>query len=333
MSLSRLWRVARADPRRIVHADREVLAAVLRREARGALAPVRRRGRTALVTLSGLVERGARAEAAYARVLDGRTLNLFVTLPAGAATATVVFARGGRAERVPLEPAPGGASGEATVLLGAGGVALTPGRWRILLDLAFRDGRTETVAPRLTDTGRAGAADGPTVAAPPCPDTGVRYQVGLSPAGALVLTVLPPAPAAEVTGLDVRATGMRLRGRLVGVEDATGTTVVFAGPGRREHAVPARADGTAFAAEVPVASLADGPEESSWRVWAQVPAAGRLRVGHGLTDLRSPQAVHRRPNRMIRLGGRSFALVRTTYAGGGLTLVCAAGEAFEGTAQ
>lgn len=329
MSLSRLWRVVRTDPRRIVTADREVMVAVLRREAGLALAPVTRGGRTAMVTLSGLVDRGIMAEATYARVLDGHTLNLHVSLPEPADEAELLFVRRRARERAPVLLRSGGGSAEATVLLGSavGGVPLAPGRWRILLWLRLRDGRERTLALRLTDPGRGGD-DGPTLAAPPCPRTGYRHQVGFSPVGALTLSVTLPEPTAELTRLSIHASGLHVLGRLLGVDDATGTTIVFASD-RREHRVPARLDGTVFDAAVPVREMADGPVERPWKVWAEVPAAGRLRIGRFLTDLRSPQAVHRRPNRMIRLDGTSFAMVRPSYAGGGgLTLVCAAGEAF-----
>jgi hypothetical protein len=311
------------DPGRIVRADREVVAVTLRREA----GLVTRRGHTAvvgaMVSLSGLVDRRETAEARYARVLDGRTLNLLVALPARAGSATVVLARGRVRERIPATLSEDGDSAEAVAPLG--GLGLAAGRWRILLALTSPDGREETYAVRNADPGRDG---GPTLDAPPCPDTGYRYAVGRSPAGALVITVVPPAPAAELTGLRAHPTGLRLTGRLVGVGDATGTVIVFTGPDRREHRVPALVRETGFEAAVPVASLADGPTERAWKVWAEVPAGGRLRVGRFLTDLRSVQAAYRRPNRMVRLEGRAYAMVRASYAaGGGLTLVCTAGKA------
>jgi hypothetical protein len=320
MSLSRLWHVARVDPGRILRADREVLAATLRREA----GLVTRRGRTAVAgALSGLVNLSNAADAPYARVLGGHTLNLLVDLPEEAAPA-VVLARRGTRRPVPAVPRDGGV--EAVALLGhrPGGIGLEPGRWRVLLVLTRADGREVTYAVR--HTGRD-ADDGPTVAASPCPDTGDRYELGRSPAGALVLTVTPPAPGAELTVLRPHATGVRLTGRFVGLDDVAGAAIVFTGPGRREHRVPALVRGDVFDVAVPVASLAEEQGERTWKVWADVPGTGRLRVGRFLTGLRSPHATHRRPNRMVRLGDREYAMVRASYAaGGGLTLVCAAGR-------
>ncbi|MGH3377599.1 MAG: hypothetical protein ACRDP6_22960 [Actinoallomurus sp.] len=324
MSLSRLWHVARVDPGRILRADREVVAATLRREA----GLITRRGRTAVVgALSGFVDLAEAADAPYARVLGGHTLNLLVDLPERAA-AGIVLARRGTRRAIPAVPRDDGAGVEAVALLGdrPGGVGLEPGRWRILLVLTSDAGREATYA--LRHTGQEAADDGPTVAAPPCPDTGYRYELGRSPAGALLLTVAPPAPAAELTALRPHATGMRLTGRFVGLDDTTGAAIVFTGPGRRrEHRVPALVRGDVFDVAVPVASLAEEQGERNWKVWADVPGTGRLRVGRFLTGLRSPNTVHRRPNRMVRLGDREYAMVRASYAaGGGLTLVCAAGR-------
>jgi len=344
MSLSRLWHVARVDPGRILRADREVVAATLRREA----GLMTRRGRTAVTgAVSGLMDLADAADAPYARVLGGHTLNLLVDLPEQAgpvvelgeragpvvevgerAGPVVVLARRGMRRVIPAVPCDGGAGVEAVALLGhrPGGVGLEPGRWRILLVLTSAAGREATYA--LRHTGREAAEDGPTVVAPPCPDTGYRYELGRSPAGALLLTVASPAPVAELTALRPHATGMRLTGRFVGLDDTAGAAIVFTGPGRRrEHRVPALVRGDVFDVAVPVASLAEEQGERSWKVWADVPGTGRLRVGRFLTGLRSPHTVHRRPNRMVRLGDREYAMVRASYAaGGGLTLVCAAGR-------
>lgn len=325
MSLSRLWHVARVDPGRILRADREVVAARLRREA----GLMTRRSRTVVVSaLSGLVDLGEAADARYAHVLGGHTLNLLAALPVRAEPAAFVLARRGVRERIPAVPCDGGASAEAVVLLGhrRGGLGLEPGRWRILLALTTADGSEVTYTVRHAAPGTS-TGDGPTLEAAPCPDTGYRYEIGCSPAGAMLLTVAAPAPAAELTTLRPHATGLRLTGRFFGVRDTAGVTIVFTGPDRREHRVPALVRGDVFEAAVPVASLADRPGERTWKVWADVPSTGRLRVGRFLTDLRSPNAVHRRPNRMVRLGEREYAMVRATYAvAGGLTLVCAAGR-------
>lgn len=328
-SLSRLWHVARTDPARILHADREVVAATLRREA----GLMTRRGRMVMVNaLSGLADRGEAAEAMYARVLGGHTLNLLLAVPVTAArvapvSAEVIIARRDGRLRVPAVLRDGGAAAEAVALLGdrPGGIGLEPGRWRILLAVRYADGRQETYTVRHADPG---PAEGPTIAAPPCPDTGCRYEIGCTPAGVLTLTVAAPVPMAELTGLRTYATGLRLTGRFVGIGDTAGAALVFTGPDRREHRVPVLVREAVFEADVPVASLADRPGERSWKVWADVPATGRLRVGRFLTDLRSPNTVHRRPNRMVRLDTRAFAMVRASYtAAGGLTLVCAAGRA------
>lgn len=323
--MRRVWQVARTDPGRILRADRETVAATLRREA----GLVTRRGRTAVFgALSGLADLGETADAAYARVLGGHTLNLALTPPVAAVGAAVVLVRRGVRERVPAVLRDGTAEGVA--LLGArpGGVALDPGRWRILLALTSADGRETEYPVRHREARHLVTRDGgPTADDPPCPDTGYRYAVERSPSGALLLTVTPPEPAAELTVLRTYATGLWLTGRFVGVGDPERATLVFAGPGRREVRVPADVRGPVFEAEVPVGALAGAPGEFAWKVWAEAPGAGRLRVGRFLTGLRSPNAVYRRPNRMVRVGERAYAMVRTTYTTeGGLTLVCAAGR-------
>ena len=153
-----------------------------------------RRGRTAMVSaLSGLVDLADAADARYAYVLGGHTLNLLVALPVRAEPSAVVLARRGVCERIPAVPCDRGASAEAVVLLGhrRGGLGLEPGRWRILLALTGTDGREVTYPVR--HTAPRPSHGGPTVEAPPCPDTGYRYTIGCSPAGALLLTVAAPA--------------------------------------------------------------------------------------------------------------------------------------------
>ena len=189
----------------------------VRQEFQQQRAPLRR------VTLA--ISGDAVADARFAAVLDGRTLNIDVPVPrlrhdeVLSAELRAVHGADRRAIPARVRPEPDGTvSIEATALLddNPGGLALRPGRlWLLELAVRMRAGG-EQILKVLGGRQQAGTR-GLTVASPPHPDTGFRYRVRLRASGRLALGVTPPAaPAAEVSRVELDWLRAALEIRLVG---------------------------------------------------------------------------------------------------------------------
>jgi hypothetical protein len=320
-----------------------MLIAELRSRLKSRLRPVRRRlgpalhrVRTApaLLPWPSAMDRAARAT--YMAVSDGRALNLCVPLPEQAGEYHVEFIPRRAVRRVLAGPkettrraaarlghdARGRPCAEATVVLGASGLGLSAGRWRLWLAVGGPAAAPRRIPIRAPlPAGRSG----PTVAVPPCPDTGTRYIPSVSPLGYCGLTVRTGRPVAEVSRLTLNHAGAEIAGRLVGAGSAEHARFEFvARIGGAVWPAPVEIVDGAFQVAVPLAKLA-GPAgtERIWDVWVRVPGARRLRVGRFLHDVRSPSRVFRVPVRVVAPEPGVLISLRPHYtAAGGLRLAC-----------
>ncbi|SPT51135.1 hypothetical protein [Actinomadura madurae] len=263
------------------------------------------------------------ATASYFAVLGGRALNLSVPLRDGTVGCAVVFSRRRRARRAEASLVTddrGRPRAEAAVMLGAGGVALPHGRWRVRLAVWGTDGTERVIRVRAP----AAAADtGPALRESPCPDTGITYTTSRSWRGRCVLDVRSGPPVAEVTRLALGLTGADIAGRLVGAPPEASGYLVFR---PRDAGAVVTADavicGDAFRAAVPLQELADAAERV-WDVWMCVRGVGELRVGRFLHDVRYPSLTFRVPARVACPAPGSLVALRPSYtATGGLSLAC-----------
>jgi hypothetical protein len=326
MKPSRYWRLARTDPSWFAQRVREEAesraVSARRRVRREADAAVR-----TAATKAGL-DRSARsgpaAVAGYFAVLDGRTLNLHVPAAEANGPVEVVFTRLGQELRAPAERSADG-SVSATVVLGAdlGGVPLTPGRWKVALALgAERRLRLLADAPAVADPG------GPTVASPPCAETGVRFVPEISPVGQWSVRVAAPEPSAEITRLLLSLSRFDVEVRFAGVAP-TRAALRFQARGGAPITVQATAEGGTFRARVPLAAMVPDGEggEQVWNVVALIPDHPPMKVGRHLHDVRDPRRTLRVPQRTIAVGAAALVRVRPYYTGNGdLALACSPGS-------
>jgi hypothetical protein len=343
MSVSRYLRLARTDPVGFARRVREEAEAEATRFKRRVGQESRDAVRTA-VGRSGaarLVARGPLAEASYFAILDGCTLNLHARLPkdVGGDSAEIAFTLRNRELRAPAivtRDVLGQASVSAAVLLGAelGGVHVGEGSWRVAVVLRS-DGAERLV--RLRGRLRtADSGDGPTITDPSCARTGTRFTPKVSSSGLCLISVTPPAPSAEVTRLKVKASGIEIEGRLVGLGPVPGVIVRFKTGGGAAHQTIAATDGTVFRARIPLAEMApDGAsKERVWDVFADVEGHGPLRVGRHLHDLRDPRRTLRLPQRAVAPPIGGLVRVRPYYTGAGdLSVACAHIDTFSGATR
>ncbi|WP_424216812.1 hypothetical protein ACN20G_32410 (plasmid) [Streptomyces sp. BI20] len=273
-------------------------------------------------------------------LLGGRTLNLAVTSPtpdAELAGAQLHLVSRGTTHRLPLEREPQ-PHGEILLTLTtplrhalhdapeARGPRLRDGRWRLVLvteDRAGRVRRTPLAAPPPVPL-----ADGPTLAGPPDPRTGVRHRVMRTVDGHAVLKVAGPRRQAELVALDLAWDHITVRGRVLGTDVPTGAAwqaeAVRRGTGGAALPIATRWDGDAFAFELPLAEMT-GPGQAQ-RVWdvRLRTDSGKLRIARKLTDVRHPRRVFRTPFRSIATADGSVLRVHAHLAASGtLAVACA----------
>lgn len=300
----------------------------LRQELQQERAPLRR----ATLAFSG----DAIADADFAAVLDGRTLNIDIPLPRfrheDVVSAELRAVHGADRRATPARvrrEADGSVSIEATALLddNPGGLALRPGvRWLFEVAVRTRSGG-EQVLKVLGSRQNAGTR-GLTVASPPHPDTGWRYRVRLRPSGRLAIRVtLPTAPIAELSRVELDWLRAALEIRLVGRRLETPAAVEFVKrSGTARVTASVEAVGTdRVRCELPLAELAGlGTGSGPVYLHAFLRSGGqRLRVGrvlHDLTDARqilkpTPAIVWAGPGRCVRVE------VRFTEAGA-MSIAC-----------
>ncbi|MDT0452033.1 hypothetical protein [Streptomyces hesseae] len=289
---------------------------------------------------------GSAARVQYAAVLDGHTLNLHATLPAGTlpegdtgTTAHVVLVSGTtrlRAEAVLGREENGEISVTATTLLGdtLGGVPVTPGRWHLSLELepARHEGRA-ALRLRLLGDG-APLYTGPTRALATCAVTGRRHRLGITPAGQLRLTVAPARARAEVLRVERSFSGVGVLFAIYGSGTAIADgerPVVEVAELDRKHALdrrpaePLPGDATAWRLTVPLAKLIDTSRKQTLTLRLPRGARGTkpLEIGRHEHDLRSPRQVVTPPKFTVRAADSTFVQVKPQYTRrGALQLVC-----------
>ncbi|MEU7134032.1 hypothetical protein [Streptomyces sp. NPDC046261] len=315
------------------------VGATVRRRAASGLAS----GRTTFVdSVLMPASQGSAARVQYAAVLDGHTLNLHATLPAGTEAADEAGARAHlllvngdtrlRAEARIERDAAGRTSVAATVLLGAeiGGLPVTAGRWTLGLEL--RDEHPAPVRLRLLGDGPP-PCTGPTRPLATCPRTGRRHRLGLTPAGQLRLTVAPPQPRAEVLRIDRSFTGARLLFAVYGpatAGDGAAQPVVELVDQhrqvRRRAAEPLPGDDGAWQVTLPLAKLltaGSGRQTWSFRYVSGHRGAKPLELGRHENDLTAPRKVLTPPVFTVRTEDGTFVQVKPQYTRrGALQLVC-----------
>lgn len=270
-------------------------------------------------------------------VLGGRTLNVAVPFPqraGGVHSAVLELTHGDRCESTPMTPEP---QPDGTLLLtatvplhyappGTGPAPrLTRGLWRLsvtVTDLAGRRIRADLrgVPPR--------AVEGPTLAHPPHPVSGALFRPVRSADRYALLKVVPPAPQAELAGVDLRWDRVTVHGRLLGPlprHTSWAAEAVRRGAGGGTLRAAPAVTGPEFAFDLPLDRMtADGHTQHTWEVQLRS-GRTRLKVGRRLSGVRLPQKVFRTPYRSVALADGRLLRVHVRLTATGLLLVsCAA---------
>lgn len=249
--------------------------------------------------LSTAMRRGPAVRTRFAAVLDGRTLNLDVPVPAVAASAVVRaelrLVRGRVRHSVParVRSAPDGSAAlEGTALLTEHrhGLGLLPGApWLVEAVLHTAGG---VVSYDVLHGPGGEPAESPTVATLADPASGRRHELRTMRNGRLGVAVLAPAPTAEVTTVDVGWLGARIGVRLVGCSEPVTRLELTARSGAGRLTTPVVAAAGTLAGDLPLLEMAvlGGVAETFFDVHARTPDR-RLRVGRFLHDVANPKQV------------------------------------------
>ncbi|MGX6601613.1 hypothetical protein ACWKSP_05665 [Micromonosporaceae bacterium Da 78-11] len=269
-------------------------------------------------------------EVRYAAVLDGRTMNLDIALPAGEAppvTVTVVLTGRQRLTgpgRI-RSTVDGVVQVSATVLLGEDGLPVhTERRWTISCVVTDAAGRRRN-HPLLGAPEPRRVTSGPTIVAPLCPRTGRRYQVETDPAGRTILTVQQAKRLAEVAEVHAGWTVASLQIRTVGFryEQAPDLRFTLRDDGA-VRAVPTSLDGDRLAVALPASLLAETvtAKECLWDLHL-VNGRREIAVTSTLHDLTDPKAVLRLPTSIISISDGVAVRIRPYFTPRGrLVLAC-----------
>lgn len=330
------------------HGPAETLHVARRKAAAVVTPPARRVWSAAARRLARLSRPDRFATAEFFAILDGHTLNVHALLPparrgGGEAPirAELVFRQAAARHTAPAvlhthsagaHPVqPPGWSAEATVLLGPrpGGLPLARGTWRVELLVTGPDGGTCRLP--LRRPADADERPGPTLSAPPCPDTGALFRATTTAFGACRVAVRPARPRAEVVAVRLEPTRVQILGRFVALATGPGDAGVGGAVvefGRRgsevTHEVAPRVDGDRFLVDAPLSAMVpESGVEQVWDVRVCVPGYGRLRVGRYLHDLRNLRGVVRVPERRVVTAEHTVLRVRPYYTpAGSLALAC-----------
>ena len=174
--------------------------------------------------------------------------------------------------------------------------------------------------------------DGPTVAAPPCPDPGTRFRPATPALGSCRIVVTPGRPGAEVVRFLANCGRAEISGRLVGVGDATGAVAEFRCTGDGTvRTEPISVSGDVFRIGLPLAALAPAKGgEQMWEMWVRLADGRRLPVGrflHDLQHIRRTLWPYERP--MVLPGGGLFHLRLQYTLVGRLNLICTSADTRE----
>ncbi|AIJ15859.1 MULTISPECIES: hypothetical protein [Streptomyces] len=259
-----------------------------------------------------------RVAADHLSLLDGRTLNVCVTVPDDltAASASLVLGGGSSPVVIPLTLVQRGdgrveARGTSVVDLlenvradsppvpaGMRRFLLEAGQWR--LSVVFTDVRGQerrfalAAAPRLMP-------DGPTLPEPVRAD-GTYCRVIASSTGRAYLSLGRDHAEAEIVSVDIGWSQITLRGRLVNspAEACSGDVELIRRNGKVSRTLPATWQGDVFTCTVHTADFgASGTKEQIWDVRLRRPRGRSLKLCRRRTDVRSPGDVFRMPNRLL----------------------------------
>lgn len=246
----------------------------------------------------------------HAGVLDGRTLTLNGTLPAARAGdgLRVVLRRGEDRREAPLTPVAdpdGTARFAAAIALGPGGIALAPGRWVVGIETAAG------AELALSADGAIPDDDGPTLANPRSPETGLRITPRATEEG-LVVAVRRPKPHAEMDALWVRGDRVTVEGRLIGEGVPAGAVRLLATAGDASlEGPPAEIRDRGFVAAFGLEALA-GTRADRWTLRLGT-AGGTVRLAKDLDDVRALGEVVRFPAHVVAAGTPAATRVRPVF--------------------
>jgi hypothetical protein len=321
----------------------ETLHVARRKVGRKVRRPVRRVWKQVAPRLARMGSSRNVAIVRFYAVHDGHTLNLQALLPAddtavepGRPPATELLFRHSqtRAEhRVGTElrrQDDGRWCAEATVVLGArsGAVPLTRGTWHVSLLTTGTDNAPRPLTLRRLQLPEP--ASGPTLSAPPCPDTGTQFRATTSAFGSCQLTVRPGRPRAEVMRCIVDLKQVTVLGRFIGVSETSGAVAEFS---RRDdettYVAQPLIDGDHFRIEAPLdALLPDAGGKDVWDIRLRFPNRPHLRVGRFVHDLSNLRGVIRTPERRVVTADLIAFHIRPSYTPAGrLALACTRSEA------
>ncbi|BFU44808.1 hypothetical protein [Krasilnikovia sp. MM14-A1004] len=288
-------------------------------------------GLGSLRALRSAMRRGPAVTARFGGVLDGRTLNLDLPVPGIAAadvtSAEIRIRRGLSTHAVQARvrsDVGGSCAVAATALLagGARGLGLQSGApW--LVDLVvWTGGRPRSYAVLAADP--AAAVDGPTLAAPPDPVTGWRYEIRAGRTRRLCLQAVPPGPTAEVTAVHVDWLEASFAVRVLGGAQAGGRVEFTArtGEGRTTATTEPAPDGVRC--RIPLRELAfrGGEKETFFDVHLRT-GKQRLRVGRFLHDVSAPKTVLVPPTGIVWADHGLAVQLRPYYTpAGNFTIAC-----------
>lgn len=265
------------------------------------------------------------ADVAYAAVLDGSTLNLDLIVPFDGRVpklVTIVFRNRQAILAAParIRAIEGGLLRvSATISMGSSNIPVQSHRaWRLGCVV---DGVEHALrgAPRLDWPA------GPTIAEPPCRETGNQYQIGTGRAGLTTLTVKQPRRIAEVVDLELSWSAAKLRVRTVGFTcDRAAIVRLTSRDGSERLEAPITMDGDEFTCVLPVAQLVRevSQVETTWDINV-LTADGRVRVGRTLHELSNPKIVLRPQAKVVASSVGSAVRIRPYFTPAGkLALAC-----------
>ncbi|BAL85377.1 hypothetical protein AMIS_1570 [Actinoplanes missouriensis 431] len=282
--------------------------------------------------LGSAMRRGPAVSARFLGVLDGRTLNIEIPLPAVAAAgvtgAELRIRRGRVRHSVPARiraQAGGGCSFEATALLADGprGLGLQPGAPWVLEAVVHTTGGTTSYA--VVQSPPVQQSEGPTVPAPADPVTGNRYEARLTATGRLGLAVTPPEPLAEVAVISVGWLGARIGIRLVSCDEPPKAVEFTARTGEGRARVAATTTDGVVWCDIPLHELAvlGGPAKETFFDVHVRTGNRRLRVGRFLHDVVNPKPVLVPPTGIVWAAPGLAVSLRPYYTpAGSLTVSC-----------
>ncbi|MEW2304360.1 hypothetical protein AB0958_31125 [Streptomyces sp. NPDC006655] len=312
-------------------ARRRLLAAVRRRAAVRLARP-----RAWLMNRLFLPRRAGRtARLRYAALLDGQTVNLHAELP-GSVTeadhAEIVVLRRRHRHRVPARVYAGRDGRylvDAAVLLGTGtrGVPVTPGRWKLRLDVGT--GRRVRQFPLLLAelTKPPTGTTGPMKSSPVTAD---RYRLGRTVRGDARVVCAKARPAAEVVNVHIEHARIEVDLRLLGV-GTDARQAEFVAAGRSVTRPLDEVEPGVWRVDVPLAEMVPtGSRRVHWDVLVHTDARTPLRLGRRLHDVQAPGRVFAMRKILVSPRRDTLMMIEPRYTpAGNLRFTCGDGAGAE----